>query len=79
MSNHRDHERIRDSSSETNSEGPVYCCHICQLEADGGIRTTGPSSVTEPPSYSSTRTTNTKLIQNTQEMTMTLNRKNTND
>ncbi|MGM0592872.1 MAG: heavy metal translocating P-type ATPase, partial [Halobacteriota archaeon] len=49
MSNHPDHERIRDSSSETDSEGSVYCCRICQLEADGGRRATDSSSTTEPP------------------------------
>ncbi|WP_425504362.1 heavy metal translocating P-type ATPase [Salinilacihabitans rarus] len=49
MSNHPDHERIRDASSETDSERPVYCCRICQLEADGGRRATDSSSTTEPP------------------------------
>lgn len=49
MSNYPDHERTRDASSETDSEGPVYCCRICQLEADGGRRATDPSFTTELP------------------------------
>lgn len=49
MSKHPDHERIRDSSSETDSGGPVYCCRICQLEANGGRRAPDSSSATEPP------------------------------
>ncbi len=49
MNNHLDHERTRDASAETDSEGPVYCCRICQLEADGGRRATDSSSTTEPP------------------------------
>ncbi|SEP32681.1 ATPase, P-type (transporting), HAD superfamily, subfamily IC, partial [Halogranum amylolyticum] len=66
MSNHPDHERIRDSSSETDSEGPVYCCRICQLEADRERRTTDPSSATEPP-HSSEHTNHDRTGETTTE------------
>ncbi len=66
MSNHQDHERIRDSRSETGSEGPVYCCRICQLEADGGGRATDSSSATEPP-HSSEHTDHDRTGETTTE------------
>ncbi|KYH24846.1 copper-exporting P-type ATPase B [Halalkalicoccus paucihalophilus] len=48
MSNHPDHERSRVSLPEIHSEGPVYCCRICQLEADKGIQATVSSPATKP-------------------------------
>ncbi|QFU84390.1 heavy metal translocating P-type ATPase [Natronorubrum aibiense] len=66
MSNHIDHERTRDASSETNSERPVYCCRICQLEADGRRRATDPSSTTEPP-HSSEHTNHDRTGETTTE------------
>ncbi|WP_458186592.1 copper-translocating P-type ATPase [Haladaptatus sp. NG-WS-4] len=44
MSNHSNHDHSRRSSTEPHSEKAVYCCRICQLEADGGRRSTAPSS-----------------------------------
>ncbi len=66
MINHLDHVRTRDASSETDSEGPVYCCRICQLEADGGRRATDPSSTTEPP-HSSEHTNHDRTGETTTE------------
>ncbi|MBX0296591.1 copper-translocating P-type ATPase [Halomicroarcula nitratireducens] len=49
MSNHPDHENSENPSAEGNSshqsEGSVYCCRICQLEADAeALATTHASS-----------------------------------
>ncbi|SEP32723.1 ATPase, P-type (transporting), HAD superfamily, subfamily IC, partial [Halogranum amylolyticum] len=42
MSNHPDHEHSKppepEPHSPSQSEGPVYCCRICQLEADSESR-----------------------------------------
>ncbi|MDQ2055985.1 copper-translocating P-type ATPase [Halobellus sp. H-GB7] len=66
MINHPDHERTRDTSSETDPERAVYCCRICQLEADGGRRETDSSSITEPP-HSSEHTNHDRTGETTTE------------
>ncbi|WP_419181152.1 copper-translocating P-type ATPase [Haloarcula litorea] len=44
MSNHSTHDHSEASPPEAQSEETVYCCRICQLEADGGRRATADSS-----------------------------------
>ncbi len=52
MSNRSAHEESRGSSSENQSEETVYCCRVCQLEADSGRRAAASSSATRPANSS---------------------------